>query len=67
MKRTILAAIGLLVAALIWAVLSIYPDWLWFENLHFSTVFWTSARLIVETSESPGFIRIGSGAISSAL
>jgi len=41
MKRTILAAIGLLVAALIWAVLSIYPDWLWFENLHFSTVFWT--------------------------
>ncbi len=41
MKRTILAAIGLLVAALIWAVLSIYPDWLWFENLNFSTVFWT--------------------------
>ncbi len=41
MKRIILAVCGLLVAALIWALLSIYPDWLWFENLHFSAVFWT--------------------------
>ena len=41
MKRILLAACGFLVIGIIWAVLSIYPDWLWFENLHFSGVFWT--------------------------
>ena len=41
MKIKLIAAFGLLVFVLIWALLSIYPDWLWFENLHFSSVFWT--------------------------
>ncbi len=41
MKRILLAAGGFLVIGIIWAVLAIYPDWLWFENLHFSRVFWT--------------------------
>jgi uncharacterized membrane protein (UPF0182 family) len=41
MKRILLAACGFLVIGIIWAVLAIYPDWLWFENLHFSGVFWT--------------------------
>ena len=41
MKRILLAACGFLVIGIIWAVLAIYPDWLWFENLHFSRVFWT--------------------------
>jgi uncharacterized membrane protein (UPF0182 family) len=41
MKIKLVAAFGLLTFVLIWAVLSIYPDWLWFENLHFSSVFWT--------------------------
>jgi uncharacterized membrane protein (UPF0182 family) len=26
---------------LLWLIASIYPDWLWFENLSFSNVFWT--------------------------
>jgi len=41
MKRILLAACGFLVIGIIWAVLTIYPDWLWFENLHFPRVFWT--------------------------
>jgi uncharacterized membrane protein (UPF0182 family) len=41
MKRIVLAACGFLVIGVIWATLTIYPDWLWFENLHFSRVFWT--------------------------
>jgi uncharacterized membrane protein (UPF0182 family) len=32
---------GLVAALLIWSGVSIYPDWLWFENLNFSPVFWT--------------------------
>jgi uncharacterized membrane protein (UPF0182 family) len=41
MKRRWL--IGLVVVALIlvWWVLSIYPDWLWFGKLNYSSVFWT--------------------------
>ena len=30
-----------LVVLLVWAGVSIYPDWLWFLNLDFSSVFWT--------------------------
>ncbi len=32
---------GLIVVLLVWLGISIYPDWLWFENLGFSPVFWT--------------------------
>jgi len=41
MKRIVLAACGFLVIGIIWAALTIYPDWLWFENLNFARVFWT--------------------------
>jgi uncharacterized membrane protein (UPF0182 family) len=41
MKKKILIGFGILVLLLLWLVLSIYPDWLWFEKLMFSSVFWT--------------------------
>ena len=41
MKKKILIGFGLLVLILFWLVVSIYPDWLWFGNLTFSSVFWT--------------------------
>ncbi len=41
MKKKILIGFGLLVLILLWLVVSIYPDWLWFGNLTFSSVFWT--------------------------
>ncbi|MBW1690132.1 MAG: UPF0182 family protein [Deltaproteobacteria bacterium] len=41
MKKKILIGFGILVLFLLWLVLSIYPDWLWFEKLMFSSVFWT--------------------------
>jgi len=36
-------AIGCLLVAflLLWVVVSLYPDWLWFDNLGFAPVFWT--------------------------
>ena len=40
-KLIILIGLGLFVFILLWSVVSIYPDWLWFENLNFSPVFWT--------------------------
>ncbi len=33
--------IGILLLLGLWAVISIYPDWLWFRNLNFAPVFWT--------------------------
>ncbi|MCK4748719.1 MAG: UPF0182 family protein, partial [Bacteroidales bacterium] len=33
--------LGILVFILLWAVISVYPDWLWFQNLNFAPVFWT--------------------------
>ena len=33
--------IGVPVLLLLWAIVSIYPDWLWFRNLNFAPVFWT--------------------------
>ena len=39
-KLIILIGLGLFVFILLWAVVSIYPDWLWFGNLDFSPVFW---------------------------
>ncbi len=40
-KIWIIGAAGLLVLFLVWSVVSIYPEWLWFTNLDFSPVFWT--------------------------
>ena len=33
--------LGLLPLVLLWAAISIYPNWLWFQNLNFAPVFWT--------------------------
>ncbi len=40
-KKLIAIGFGLVAALLLWSGVSIYPDWLWFENLGFSPVFWT--------------------------
>ncbi|MBE9534996.1 MAG: UPF0182 family protein, partial [Proteobacteria bacterium] len=41
MKRKLIIGLFVLVVFLVWAAVSIYPDWLWFLNLNFSSVFWT--------------------------
>jgi uncharacterized membrane protein (UPF0182 family) len=41
MKRGWLIGLVLVALILFWWVLSIYPDWLWFEKLNYSSVFWT--------------------------
>jgi len=41
MSKKLIIGIGLLVVLLVWSLISIYPDWLWFKNLNFSPVFWT--------------------------
>ncbi|MBW1826427.1 MAG: UPF0182 family protein [Deltaproteobacteria bacterium] len=40
-KKLIIIGIGFVGVLLLWIGISIYPDWLWFENLGFSPVFWT--------------------------
>jgi uncharacterized membrane protein (UPF0182 family) len=40
-KKLIATGAGLVLVLLLWSGISIYPDWLWFENLDFSPVFWT--------------------------
>ena len=40
MKR-LMILLGILVFILLWAVISIYPNWLWFKNLDFAPIFWT--------------------------
>jgi len=40
-KKFIIIGCGLIAVLLLWSGVSIYPDWLWFENLGFSPVFWT--------------------------
>jgi uncharacterized membrane protein (UPF0182 family) len=40
-KKLIIIGIGFVCILLLWTGISIYPDWLWFENLGFSPVFWT--------------------------
>jgi uncharacterized membrane protein (UPF0182 family) len=40
-KKLIIIGCGLIAILLLWSGVSIYPDWLWFENLGFSPVFWT--------------------------
>ena len=41
MMKKVLIGVGIVVILFLWAGISIYPDWLWFENLNFSPVFWT--------------------------
>ncbi len=41
MKKKILIGVGVLVLLLLWLVFSLYPDWLWFGELQFASVFWT--------------------------
>jgi len=40
-KKLIAIGIGVFGVFLLWIGTSIYPDWLWFENMGFSPVFWT--------------------------
>jgi len=40
-KKLWLIGLGLIVLLFLWSGISIYPDWLWFENLGFSPVFLT--------------------------
>ncbi|KPK21251.1 MAG: hypothetical protein AMK69_22200 [Nitrospira bacterium SG8_3] len=40
-KKFIIIGVGIVVVLLLWSGISIYPDYLWFENLGFSPVFWT--------------------------
>ena len=37
----LLGIIGILIILLLGAIISIFPDWLWFRNLNFAPVFWT--------------------------
>jgi len=41
MSKKLIIGFGILALIVLWLVVSIYPDWLWFENLTFSSVFWT--------------------------
>ncbi|MDY6974427.1 MAG: UPF0182 family protein, partial [Thermodesulfobacteriota bacterium] len=41
MKIKLIIGLGFLALVLLWSLVSIYPDWLWFESLDFSPVFWT--------------------------
>jgi len=40
-RLLIIIGFGIIAVLLLWTGVSIYPDWLWFENLGFSPVFWT--------------------------
>ena len=39
--KRLMILLGVLIFILLWAVISVYPDWLWFQNLNFAPVFWT--------------------------
>ena len=41
MNKKLIIGSGLVAILLLWSVVSIYPDWLWFQNLGFSPVFYT--------------------------
>jgi uncharacterized membrane protein (UPF0182 family) len=42
MNRTrFLTGSGLILLLIIWSVVSLYPDWLWFDTLGFSSLFMT--------------------------
>ena len=38
-KKRLLLGIGLICVLIMWSIISMYPDWLWFDNLGFSQVF----------------------------
>ena len=40
-SKSMTVGLGIVVLLLLWLGISIYPNWLWFENLGFSPVFWT--------------------------
>ena len=40
-KKLFIIGIGFVGALLLWLGFSIYPEWLWFENMGFSPVLWT--------------------------
>ena len=40
-KNILLAVMGIFLVLLWWSI-SVYPDWLWFGNLGYSSVFWTT-------------------------
>lgn len=39
--KRLMILLGALILILLWAVISLYPNWLWFRNLNFAPVFWT--------------------------
>ena len=41
MMKRLLVMVGVLLFILLWAVIAVYPNWLWFQNLNFASVFWT--------------------------
>lgn len=38
-KKRLLIGFALIVVFILWSIISLYPDWLWFDNLGFSPVF----------------------------
>ena len=42
MKKNILLASAAILLVLFWWLISMYPDWLWFGRLGYSSVFWTT-------------------------
>jgi uncharacterized protein len=40
MKKKLIIGLVILLLLLLWPVLSFYPEWLWFLNLSYSSVFW---------------------------
>jgi uncharacterized membrane protein (UPF0182 family) len=41
MYKKVIIGFGIFIFILLWLIVSICPDWLWFENLRYSSVFWT--------------------------
>ena len=41
MNKKLLIGVGIFLFMVFWAIVSVYPDWLWFRNLNFAPVFWT--------------------------
>ncbi|MBN2062736.1 MAG: UPF0182 family protein [Deltaproteobacteria bacterium] len=39
--KRLLILLGIIAVIILWAIISVYPNWLWFCNLNFSPVFWT--------------------------
>ena len=41
MYKKLIIGFGIFIVILFWLIVAIVPDWLWFENLRYSSVFWT--------------------------